>query len=63
MYFFLQEMILEDALAWYQHHLGVYEKQSWEKTVEQRILRGLSYKPRKTAKIQSDLIDVDLVRG
>lgn len=54
---------LEDILIWYQQKISLYDKQSWETTVEQRILRGLSYSPRKTAKPKADLIDVDLVRG
>ncbi|KAB7506660.1 hypothetical protein Anas_02212, partial [Armadillidium nasatum] len=56
-------MNLENFLIWYQQRIGLYDKQSWETTVEQRILRGLSYSPRKTAKQKTDLIDVDLVRG
>lgn len=56
-------MVLESALGWYQGRISHYDKQSWEITVEQRILQGLSYTPRKTAKLKTELIDVDLVRG
>ncbi|XP_069173792.1 protein PHTF1 isoform X6 [Procambarus clarkii] len=56
-------MVLESALGWYQGRIGLYDKQSWETTVEQRILKGLSYTPRKTAKPKTEFIDVDLVRG
>ncbi|XP_069940900.1 protein phtf isoform X1 [Cherax quadricarinatus] len=56
-------MVLESALGWYQGRIGLYDKQSWETTVEQRILQGLSYTPRKTAKPKTEFIDVDLVRG
>ncbi|XP_042229127.1 protein PHTF2-like isoform X2 [Homarus americanus] len=56
-------MVLETALGWYQGRISLYDKQSWETTVEQRILQGLSYTPRKTAKPKTEFIDVDLVRG
>lgn len=56
-------MALEAALGWYQSRISHYDKQSWENTVEQRILQGLSYKPRKTANPKTEFIDVDLVRG
>ncbi|XP_068237603.1 protein phtf isoform X2 [Palaemon carinicauda] len=55
--------MLESALGWYQGRISLYDKQSWETTVEQRILQGLSYTPRKTTKLKTELIDVDLVRG
>ena len=54
---------LEELLSSYQSKIGLYDKQSWEATVEQRILRGLSYSPRKTAKLKTNFIDVDLIRG
>lgn len=47
----------------YQKKIGTYDKQQWEKTVEQRILHGLTHVLKKTAKLKTDLIDVDLVRG
>lgn len=56
-------MSLEGVLGWYQSRIGQYDKNSWESTIEQRILRGLSYTSRKTTKIKSELIDVDFVRG
>lgn len=56
-------MALEAALGWYQSRISHYDKQSWENTVEQRILQGLSYTPRKTANPKTEFIDVDLVRG
>lgn len=31
--------------------------------MEQRILSGFTHVPKKTAKLKTDLIDVDLVRG
>lgn len=48
---------------WYQRKIGTYDKQPWERTVEQRILHGLTHVPRKSAKLTPQLIDVDLVRG
>ncbi|XP_014253008.1 putative homeodomain transcription factor isoform X2 [Cimex lectularius] len=50
-------------IARYQKKIGTYDKQEWEKTVEQRILSGFTHVPKKTAKLKTDLIDVDLVRG
>jgi len=47
----------------YQKKIGTYDKQQWEKTIEQRILSGFTHVPKKNAKLKTDLIDVDLVRG
>uniref|UniRef100_A0A673HPJ9 Putative homeodomain transcription factor 2 n=1 Tax=Sinocyclocheilus rhinocerous TaxID=307959 RepID=A0A673HPJ9_9TELE len=38
-------------------------QQIWEKSVEQREIKGLRNKPKKTGHVKPDLIDVDLVRG
>lgn len=54
---------LASALNWYQKKIGAYDKQSWEKTVDQRISRGVSAVPKKIARLKTELIDVDLVRG
>uniref|UniRef100_A0A8C9UY44 Putative homeodomain transcription factor 2 n=1 Tax=Scleropages formosus TaxID=113540 RepID=A0A8C9UY44_SCLFO len=43
--------------------IGAYDQQIWEKSVEQREIKGLRNKPRKTGNVKLDLIDVDLVRG
>jgi hypothetical protein len=51
------------AYCRYQKKIGTYDKQQWEKTTEQRILHGLTPVPKKTAKLKTELIDVDLVRG
>ncbi|XP_039290801.1 protein phtf [Nilaparvata lugens] len=53
----------QDILSWYQKKIGTYDKQQWERTVEQRILSGFTHVPKKTAKLKPELIDVDLVRG
>ncbi|XP_028710963.1 putative homeodomain transcription factor 2 isoform X2 [Peromyscus leucopus] len=52
-----------DAIVWYQKKIGAYDQQIWEKSVEQREIKGLRNKPKKTAYVKPDLIDVDLVRG
>lgn len=47
----------------YQKKISTYDKQQWEKTVEQRILSGFIHVPLKNTKLKTELIDVDLVRG
>lgn len=47
----------------YQKRIGTYDKQEWEKTVEQRILDGFNSVNLKNTKLKTELIDVDLVRG
>ncbi|XP_063992480.1 protein phtf isoform X2 [Diachasmimorpha longicaudata] len=56
-------MGLNDLIYWYQKKIGTYDKQQWEKTVEQRIFGGLNNVPMRTAKLKTEFIDVDLVRG
>ncbi|XP_059620468.1 protein phtf [Phlebotomus argentipes] len=56
-------MRLHQIVAWYQKKIGTYDKQQWEKTVEQRILNGFIQVPLKNTKVKTELIDVDLVRG
>ncbi|KAK2580169.1 hypothetical protein KPH14_012440 [Odynerus spinipes] len=56
-------MSFNDLVHWYQKKIGTYDKQQWEKTVEQRILGGFTHVPMKTAKLKTEFIDVDLVRG
>uniref|UniRef100_A0A3B3S798 Putative homeodomain transcription factor 2 n=1 Tax=Paramormyrops kingsleyae TaxID=1676925 RepID=A0A3B3S798_9TELE len=43
--------------------IGAYDQQIWEKSVEQREIKGLRNKPKRTGHVKPDLIDVDLVRG
>ncbi|CAG0899609.1 unnamed protein product, partial [Darwinula stevensoni] len=43
--------------------IGAYDKQQWERTVEEKILRGLKHVPKRTGKLKTDLIDIDLVTG
>lgn len=47
----------------YQKKIGTYDKQPWEKTVEQHILNGFTSIPKKTARLKTELIDIDLIRG
>ncbi|KAG8198100.1 hypothetical protein JTE90_020925 [Oedothorax gibbosus] len=56
-------MSLTSALNWYHKKIGAYDKELWEKSVDQRILRGVCAIPKKTTRIKTELIDVDLVRG
>uniref|UniRef100_A0A182PB82 PHTF1/2 N-terminal domain-containing protein n=1 Tax=Anopheles epiroticus TaxID=199890 RepID=A0A182PB82_9DIPT len=56
-------MRLDELVAWYQKKIGTYDKQQWEKTIEQKILAGISHLPLKNTKLKTELIDVDLVRG
>ncbi|KAG8267060.1 regulation of nucleic acid-templated transcription [Homalodisca vitripennis] len=54
---------LQDIVSWYQKKIGTYDKQPWERTVEQHILSGFTPVPKKTAKLKTELIDIDLIRG
>lgn len=56
-------MGLDKLVYWYQKKIGTYDKQQWERTVEQRIFGGLTNVPMRTAKLKTEFIDVDLVRG
>uniref|UniRef100_A0A3B4B1V2 PHTF1/2 N-terminal domain-containing protein n=1 Tax=Periophthalmus magnuspinnatus TaxID=409849 RepID=A0A3B4B1V2_9GOBI len=52
-----------DEVIWKTSSIGAYDQQIWEKSVEQREIKGLRNKPKKTGHVKPDLIDVDLVRG
>ncbi|XP_055919585.1 protein phtf [Eupeodes corollae] len=56
-------MKLDEVVTWYQKKIGTYDKQQWEKTVEQKILDGLTSVTLKNARLKTEFIDVDLVRG
>lgn len=56
-------MLLFYTFFRYQKRIGTYDKQEWEKTVEQRILDGFNSVNLKNTKLKTELIDVDLVRG
>ncbi|GAB6019508.1 hypothetical protein CHUAL_001084 [Chamberlinius hualienensis] len=56
-------MSINRMLSWYQNKIGSYDKHSWERSVEKFILKGISNIPKKSAKIKTDFIDVDFVRG
>lgn len=47
----------------YQKKIGTYDKQQWEKRVEQKIFCGFTHVPMRSAKLKTEFIDVDLVRG
>lgn len=55
--------LINEAVASYQEKIGACDKQLWEKSVEQRVLGGFHNVPKKTGRVKSELIDVDLVRG
>lgn len=47
-----------------QLQLGSYDQQLWEKSIEERVLRGINHAvPKRVAKPNSGLIDLDLIRG
>ncbi|KAM3933147.1 protein PHTF1 isoform 1-T1 [Leptodactylus fuscus] len=54
---------VKDAISWYQKKIGAYDQQIWEKSIEQKEIKGLKNKSKKMVYMKSDLIDVDLVRG
>jgi hypothetical protein len=56
-------MFVMDLRRRYQNHVGAYDKAKWEQTVEERILHGINHIPTKSAKLASELIDLDLVQG
>ncbi|KAL3280311.1 hypothetical protein HHI36_017800 [Cryptolaemus montrouzieri] len=56
-------MGIEDSFIWYQKKIGTYDKQQWETTIEQKILNGLNHISMRNAKPNTNLIDLDLVRG
>lgn len=56
-------MKLDEIVCWYQKKIGTYDKQQWEKTVEQKILSGFTNVTLKNATLKTEFIDVDLVRG
>lgn len=47
----------------YQKKIGTYDKQQWEKTLEQRFINNSKWVPVPRANLKTNLIDVDLVRG
>lgn len=48
----------------YQKKISSYDKQQWEKTLEERkIIESTFNLPLRNTKLKTDLIDVDLVRG
>ncbi|XP_046740762.1 protein phtf isoform X2 [Diprion similis] len=56
-------MGLNDLMFWYQKKIGTYDKQQWEKTLEQRFINHFIWIPVTRTNFKTNLIDVDLVRG
>ncbi|CAG2102703.1 unnamed protein product [Medioppia subpectinata] len=60
---------MDNILSSYQKKIGSYDKQKWEQTIDERMLKGLSGMsgvnaiPKKVAKVKTELIDLDLIRG
>ncbi|KAL5014695.1 hypothetical protein ScPMuIL_008965 [Solemya velum] len=54
---------VHDTVAWYQKKIGSYDKQLWEQSVEQKVLKGIHQAPRRSVRQKTELIDVDLIRG
>ncbi|KAK7091644.1 protein PHTF2-like [Littorina saxatilis] len=57
---------IHNAIAWYQKKIGSYDKQLWEQSVERKLQKGLPnvhHAPRKTVRLKTEYIDVDLIRG
>ncbi|KAK9721658.1 Homeodomain containing protein PHTF1/2, N-terminal [Popillia japonica] len=52
-----------DSVAWYQKKIATYDKQEWEKIIEQRILDGVPQVQMKSTKLKENYIDLDLIRG
>jgi hypothetical protein len=57
---FVNELMIDKLIV---EQIGSYDKQQWEKTIEERILKGLNAIPKKVAKVKTELIDLDLIRG
>ncbi|CAG9863736.1 unnamed protein product [Phyllotreta striolata] len=58
-------MGIDFIFTWYQQKIGAYDKQTWETKLEQREQRiyRLNHIQTRSAKPNTDLIDIDLVRG
>uniref|UniRef100_A0A0V0J3P3 Putative homeodomain transcription factor 1 n=1 Tax=Schistocephalus solidus TaxID=70667 RepID=A0A0V0J3P3_SCHSO len=56
-------MDIGGPISWYQTKIANYDKQTWEKSIEQRILHGLESRPKKESTLNTSLLDVDLIRG
>ncbi|KAL3890661.1 hypothetical protein ACJMK2_002942 [Sinanodonta woodiana] len=54
---------IHDTVAWYQQRIGSYDKQLWEQSVEHKVLKNIRHLPRRSVRLKTELIDVDLVRG
>ena len=48
---------LNRLVSWYQQKIGSYDKQHWEKSVEEEVLTCLRHVPKKSAREKTELID------
>ncbi|KAL7048900.1 hypothetical protein ACKWTF_003521 [Chironomus riparius] len=54
----------QNMKKWYQKKIGSYDKQKWERTLEeQKIIDSALSFPLRSTKLKTDFIDIDLVRG
>ncbi|KAL7048902.1 hypothetical protein ACKWTF_003521 [Chironomus riparius] len=57
-------MKLNQNMKKYQKKIGSYDKQKWERTLEeQKIIDSALSFPLRSTKLKTDFIDIDLVRG
>lgn len=51
-------------VSWYQSKIGEHDKQSWEQTVDGKILTNIDNLPKRDAtKERRELLDIDLIKG
>lgn len=55
---------LKNSVNWYQSKIGDHDKQSWEQTIEGKILSSIDNLPKKDAtKERRELLDIELIKG
>jgi len=54
---------LHGAISWFQKKIGTYDKTNWEITVENQEVSHMLTDQLSVAKLPTDLLDLDLIRG
>ena len=54
---------LHGAISWFQKKIGTYDKTNWEITVENQEMSHVLTDKLSVAKLPTDLLDLDLIRG
>ena len=54
---------LHGAISWFQKKIGTYDKTNWEITVENQEMSQVLTDKLSVAKLPTDLLDLDLIRG